>query len=246
MKTMKRLLAGILGGLLVLGILLAVLGLSGDPVSEGQAKRRAIAYAEVLYPGQEFTVQAVVRDRPFSYRAEVQSLDSEDTRFSVTTEFWVHTSDEDSGGNADHVLLVEEKWNTRIRLGKMAAKRAAAIFMVELPDLKFNPIYGLDEDTAFVDLCCVEEEWSRYKQALAIAMPFDAALLEEMPACLTAVVLCEEEPTAAELEKVLIRSRAAMEKHGMMFDFYDISLIRADGEGEVMSSGVTAAEEIGE
>lgn len=245
MKRMKRILAGALGGALVLGLLAVSLGLSGDPLSEKQAERRAIAYAERIYPGQTFTVKDITRDRPFSYRAEVQSIDSEDTRFSVTTDFWVHTSDVDSHGNADHVLLVEEKWNTRYRLGKTAAKRAAAIFEVELPEIRFNPLYGVDQDTAFVDLCCREEEWERYKGKLTIDMPFDAALLNEMPACLTAVILKDEQSTDEELEEALVRIRTAMEKHGMMFDFYDITLIRADGEGEVLNSGMIAAEEIG-
>lgn len=245
MKMMKRVLAGILGSVLVLSLLTSVLGLSGDPLSEEQAKRRAVAYAEEIYPGQTFTVRDVTRDRPFSYRAEVQSADSEDTHFSVTTDFWVRTSDEDSHGNADHVILVEEKWNTRYRLGKTAAKRAAAIFEVELPEIRFNPLYGVDQDTAFVDLCCIEEEWERYKGDLMIDMPFDEALLEKMPACLSAVVLQEEEPTAEELEEVLVRIRTAMEKYGMMFDFYDITLIRADGEGEPLSSEMIAAEDIG-
>lgn len=245
MKIMKRVLAGILGSVLVLSLLIAVLGLSGDPLSEEQAKRRAVAYAEGIYPGQTFTVRDVTRDRPFSYRAEVQSADSEDTRFSVTTDFWVRTSDEDSHGHADHVILVEEKWNTRCRLGKTAAKRAAAIFEVDLPEIRFNPLYGVDQDTAFVDLCCMEEEWERYKGDLTIDMPFDEALLDRMPACLSAVILNEEEPTAEELEEALVRIRTAMEKYGMMFDFYDITLIRADGEGEALNSGITAAEEIG-
>lgn len=245
MKMIKRVLAGILGSVLVMSLLIAVLGLSGDPLSEEQAKRRAVVYAEGIYPGQTFTAQDVTRDRPFSYRVEVQSVDSEDTRFSVTTDFWVRTSDEDSCGNVDHVILVEEKWNTRYRLGKTAAKRAAAIFAVELPEIRFNPLYGVDQDTAFVDLCCMEEEWERYKGELTIDMPFDEVLLEKMPSSLSAVVLKEEEPTDEELEEVLVRIRTAMEKYGMMFDFYEITLIRADGEGVVLSSGMTAAEEIG-
>jgi len=244
MKMTRRILAGILGALLVLGLLFAALGLSGDPLSEDWAEKRAIAYAEALYPGQTFTVKSVLQERPFCYRAEVQSEESEDTRFSVTTDFWVCTTDEDSYGNADHVLLVEEKWNTRCRLERMAAKRAAAILMVELPELQFNPIYGVDEETVFVELCDAEEEWEQCRQYLTIDMPFDPALLGKMPACMSAVVLQEEKPTAEELEDALVRIRTAMEKHGMMFDFYDITLLRMGGE-EAMNSGMIAAEEIG-
>lgn len=243
---MKRIWAGILGAALVLGLLMTALGLSGDPLSRFWAEKRAIVFAEELYPGQEFFVQAVTRDRPFSYRVEVQSQTSVDTRFSVTTDFWVRTSDEDSRGNADHVRLVEEKWNTRRRLGEETAKRAAAILLVELPEIQFSPLYGIDEETVFVDLCAMEEEWERCRQELSVDMAFEPELFEKMTVCMSAVALWQENPTAEDLQETLIRIRTAMEKHGMMFDYYEISLIRSDGEGEAFSSGMIASEKIGE
>ena len=234
MKMIKRILAGMLGTVLVLGLLAAALGLSGDPLSRAWAEKRAVAYAQELYPGQVFFVQAVARDRPFSYRAEVQSRESGDTHFSVITDFWVSTS---SAG--DHIRMVESKWNTKYRLGEEAAERAAAILMVELPEMRFSAVYGTEERIAFVEM---EGE----ADGLTLDMPFDASLMNEYEFSLSAVVLCKDDPTEAELREALNRIRAAMEKHGMMFARYDITLIRSDGEGEALNSEMISAEEMGE
>lgn len=244
MKRMKRILAGALGFALVLGLLVVSLGLSGDPLSEKQAKRRAVAYAESLYPGQSFIAQYVTRDRPFSYRAEVQSKESEDTRFSVTTDFWVRTSDVDSSGKADHVILVEEKWNTRYRLGCEAAKLAAAVLMVELPEIRLNPIYGVEQEAVFIELCGTEEEWSEYEHLLSVDMPFDPALLERMPARLSAVALWEGEPTEEDMKHVMAQIKEALEEHGMPIAYYEIILLPENSDGKGLNSGLVRAEEI--
>ena len=234
MKMIKRVLAGMLGTILVLGLMATALGLSVDPLSRAWAEKRAIAYAQELYPGQEFFVKAVVKDWPFSYRTEVQSRTSEDTHFSVITDFWVRTS---SAG--DHVRMVESKWNTKYRLGEEAAERAAAILMVELPQMRFSPIYGTEERIAFVEM-------EGKAAGLTLDMSFDASLMKEYEFSLSAVALCEDDPTEAELKETLNRIRAAMEKHGMMFEFYDITLIRSDGEGEALNSEMVSAEKMGE
>lgn len=54
-KTKKRL-AGAAGILIILGLLLAVDAITGDPFSRAWAQWRALHRAETLYPDQEFYV----------------------------------------------------------------------------------------------------------------------------------------------------------------------------------------------
>ena len=77
----KRIAAGVAGGVLVLGLLLAADAAYGDPLSRAWAESRAVQYAEELYPGQTFIVTASYDGSRFEYGAFVQSEQSPDTRF---------------------------------------------------------------------------------------------------------------------------------------------------------------------
>ena len=86
MKTSaKRIAAGVVALLLILAMLLAADAIYGDPVSRAWANARAIAYAEKLYPGQTFTVESQDNGSFWTYSTWVQSEQSQDTRFDVTT-----------------------------------------------------------------------------------------------------------------------------------------------------------------
>ena len=92
MKTGKtnplRILAGGAGALIVLGLLLLVDGITGDPISRRLADNGALAYAEKAYPGQTFTILESGGGQWFRYYARVQSEQSPDTTFTVHTSFW--------------------------------------------------------------------------------------------------------------------------------------------------------------
>src|SRR5699024_3722091 len=109
MKThTKRIAAGIVAVLLILAMLLAADAIYGDPVSRAWANSRAIAYAEKLYPGQTFTVESEDSGSFWTYGTWVQSEQSQDTRFDVTTKFWLFTSDEGGmDGLSRHEQMVE-------------------------------------------------------------------------------------------------------------------------------------------
>ena len=127
MKThTKRIAAGIAAVFLILAMLLAADAVYGDPISRAWANARAIAYAEKLYPDQTFTVESEYSGSLWTYGTWVQSEQSQDTRFDVTTRFWLFT--DDSGGlegTTRHEQLVERRWNTAYRMGEEAAVQAA-------------------------------------------------------------------------------------------------------------------------
>ena len=71
-KTKKRL-AGAAGILIILGLLLAVDGFTGDPLSRAWAQWRALHRAGTLYPEQEFYVASSYSGQFFNYGVTVQS-----------------------------------------------------------------------------------------------------------------------------------------------------------------------------
>lgn len=143
-KTKKRL-AGAAGILIILGLLLAVDAITGDPFSRAWAQWRALHRAETLYPDQEFYVASSYSGQFFNYGVTVQSTTSTDTRFDVTTDFWLFT--EDRAGEQ-----VENRWNTCYRMGQEGAEQIAGILAQEAPELNLAGIYGTDLNRVELDL----------------------------------------------------------------------------------------------
>ena len=249
MKKIKRILAGILGVLLLLAPIVLLDSMIGEPFSKFNAARRAEAYAESLYPGQDFSVSGVVCNRPFSFRAEVQSQTSEDTRFSVTTKYYLHTSDGSEDGVRNHELQVESGWNTLFRMSEEAAELAEAMIRLKLPELELIPLYGVDQNRVFVELCYAEniEMTARaepYQELIVLDASFDPALLSKIPARFSAVVQWDGEPTEADAANVLAQIKAVLEENGLPMSHYSLTLTDGSDEPDI-STGVVPAENIG-
>lgn len=70
---------------------------------------------------------------------------STDTRFDVTTDFWLFT--EDRAGEQ-----VENRWNTCYRMGEEGADEIAKILAREAPGLELAGVYGAEMRTVELDL----------------------------------------------------------------------------------------------
>lgn len=249
MKKIKRILAGILGILLLLTPVFLIDSMMGEPFGKANASRRAIAYAESLYPGQEFYVTGVVCERPFVFRADVQSLQSEDTRFGVTTKYYLNTSDGPEDGIRDHELLVESGWNTLFRMSEEAAELAEAVIRLKLPELELIPLYGVNRSRVFIELCYAEEgkptgRAEPYRDAIIRDAAFDPAILSSVPARFSAVVQWPGEPTESDAKDLLIRIKSVLEENGLPMSQY--SLVLSDGsDNPGVSTGIVLAKDIG-
>jgi len=249
MKKIKRIAAGILGVILFVAPVIFFDGMIGEPFGRANAARRAEAYAEALYPDQTFYVSGVVYDGPFAFRAEVQSHESRDTHFGVTTEFYLRTSDENQNGVCDHVRLVESGWNTLFRMSEEAADLAAAVIRLKLPELELKPLYGMERCRAFVELGYEEgaeliEKAEAYKELIERDVSFDPALLNEIPAHFSAVVQWDGVPTEADAADVLAKIRAVLEENGLPMSYYSLTLTPGGDEISV-STGIIRADDIG-
>lgn len=253
MKKTKRIVAGILGFAIILGLLAFYEGGNGDPFSEAHAGRQAVAYAQELYPGQTFTVTQVLYDSPFEYRATVQSQQSRDTYFDVVTRHWTDTSDFFSeDGHPSHELFVESGRNTCNRMGREAAKQAMFILQKELPDLELMPVYGIDSDKAEIDLCYPRDydDLEKYKEYLPLDGDFDPSILQKVPTRFVTQAWWPEIPTEEDLQNTLREIKAALEKYEMPMTYYDIMLVpegAADDESlkeSIIQSGLVASKDI--
>lgn len=249
MKRIKRIAAGIMGIFLLLAPVIFFDGMIGEPIGKANAARRAEAYAEALYPGQSFYVSGVVYDGPFVFRAEVQSHESQDTHFGVTTEFYLHTSDADENGVSDHVRLVESGWNTLFRMSEEAADLAAAVIRLKLPEMELIPLYGTGQRRVFIELGYEEGaapygRAERYKELIERDASFNPELLHEMPTHFSAVVRWDDIPTEADAADVLAKIRAVLEENGLPMSHYSITLTPGGDEPSI-STGVVRAEDIG-
>ena len=139
MKTGKknplRILAGAAGALIVVGLLLLVDGITGDPISRRLADNGALAYAEKAYPGQTFTILESGGGQWFRYYARVQSEQSPDTTFTVHTAFWFFRQGEEQ-------REVEGRNWTLVRQGKEGAAELSAALHQALPDLELNDTFN--------------------------------------------------------------------------------------------------------
>ena len=87
-----RVLAALGGIAIAAGLVLAVDALGGDQLSRAWAERRALRYAQARYPDQDFFIRSSWGGANFVYGATLQSRQSADTAFDVTTRFWFFTS----------------------------------------------------------------------------------------------------------------------------------------------------------
>lgn len=254
MKKTKRILAGILGFAIIIGLLAVYDGGNGDPFSEAHARRQAVAYARKLYPEQDFTVKQVFYDSPFVYRVTVQSQQSQDTSFDVETRYWINTTDQFyEDGTTSHEWYVESGLNTRNRMGREAAKQAAFILQRELPELELTPVYGIDADTVEIDLCYSVEtgDLAEYSEYLALDEAFQPSILNNIPTRFVAQVLWEGIPTEEDLQNVLGQIKTAMEENGMPMTYYNVTLYPKDYNDDdaaeaniIMESGTVASADI--
>lgn len=253
MKKAKRILAGILGFAIIIGLLAVYDGGNGDPFSEAHAARRAVAYAQELYPGQTFTVKQTLYDSPFEYRVIVQSQQSQDTFFDVVTRHWTDTSDilsED--GTPLHEWYVENGLNTRNRMGREAAKQAAFILQRELPGLELIPIFGIDSDKVEIDLCysVANEDLVKYKEYLKLDEDFEPSILNKVPTRFVTHVRWKGIPTEEDLQNTLRQIKNALEENEMPMTYYDVMLVPESNseddamEENIIESGVTASKDI--
>lgn len=255
MKThTKRIAAGIVAVLLILAMLLAADAIYGDPVSRAWANSRAIAYAEKLYPGQTFTVEREDSGSFWTYGTWVQSEQSQDTRFDVTTKFWLFTSDEGGmEGLSRHEQMVERRWNTAYRMGEEAAAAVEEVLQKELPQYQFAGTYGAEQRSCDIQLGYTEDSSvipQEYAELLPLDAPFDKSLLQEIPTKLSVTGLWPTTPTQADVDTVLADLKKVLTAAGYDFAYYDLTLTDAtapsyeEGLDRLAESGVVAADSI--
>lgn len=255
MKThTKRIAAGIVAVLLILAMLLAADAIYGDPVSRAWANSRAIAYAEKLYPGQTFTVESEDSGSFWTYGTWVQSEQSQDTRFDVTTKFWLFTSDEGGmEGLSRHEQMVERRWNTAYRMGEEAAAAVEEVLQKELPQYQFAETYGAEQRSCDIQLGYTEDSSvipQEYAELLPLDAPFDKSLLQEIPTKLSVTGVWPTTPTQADVDTVLADLKKVLTAAGYDFAYYDLTLTDAtapsyeEGLDRLAESGVVAADSI--
>ncbi|HIX18686.1 MAG TPA: hypothetical protein H9860_10290 [Candidatus Gemmiger faecavium] len=255
MKThTKRIAAGIVAVLLILAMLLAADAIYGDPVSRAWANSRAIAYAEKLYPGQTFTVKREDSGSFWTYCTWVQSEQSQDTRFDVTTKFWLFTSDEGGmEGLSRHEQMVERRWNTAYRMGEEAAAAVEEVLQKELPQYQFAGNYGAEQRSCDIQLGYTEDSSvipREYAELLPLDAPFDKSLLQEIPTKLSVTGVWPTTPTQADVDTVLADLKKVLTAAGYDFAYYDLTLTDAtapsyeEGLDRLAESGVVAADSI--
>lgn len=258
MKTGKknplRILAGVAGALIVLGLLLLVDGITGDPISRRLADNGALAYAEKAYPGQTFTILESGGGQWFRYYARVQSEQSPDTTFTVHTSFWFFREGEEQ-------REVEGRNWTLVRQGKEGAAELSAALHEALPDLQLNPAfngwlpgtdYGESQNMDVeLDLCWTPDNMrdvTGYVDLFPLDAPFDKAVTAKVPDRMVVQVLWDGTPTREDYDATLARLKAAAEAAGFAINWYDLTLVPADGTHEEIQetaiSATTAAEDI--
>lgn len=258
MKTGKknplRILAGVAGALIVLGLLLLVDGITGDPISRRLADNGALAYAEKAYPGQTFTILESGGGQWFRYYARVQSEQSPDTTFLVDTSFWFFRQGEEQ-------REVEGRNWTLVRQGKEGAEELSAALHAVLPDLELAPAFngwlpGMDYGESQnmdveLDLCWTPDNMrdvTGYVDLFPLDAPFDKAVTAKVPDRMVVQVLWDGTPTQEDYDATLSRLKAAAEAAGFAIDWYDLTLVPADGTHEEIQetaiSDTTAAEDI--
>ena len=252
----KRIAAGVAGGVLVLGLLLAADAVYGDPLSRAWAESRAVQYAESLYPGQTFIVTESYDGSRFEYGTLVQSEQSPDTRFEVRTSFWLFTTD-DSGEDdpSSHEWLVEQRWNTAYRMGTEAAAQVDDILAEELPQYEFAANYGGEEPqrSSFISIGYTPETGAvpgNYAEYLPLDASFSKDLLQDVPTRLMLQCTWPTTPTQADVDTVLAQVKQVMEANGYRFAWYDVTLTDATAPDyqtrleNLAESGDVAAEDI--
>lgn len=256
-KTKKRL-AGAAGILIILGLLLAVDAITGDPFSRAWAQWRALHRAETLYPDQEFYVASSYSGQFFNYGVTVQSTTSTDTRFDVTTDFWLFT--EDRAGEQ-----VENRWNTCYRMGQEGAEQIAGILAQEAPELNLAGIYGTDLNRVELDLAWEPDgegagrsHPEKTPELFPLDGAFDMSILQKVPSRLCLQVNWTGTPTQENLDTVLHTLKQVMEANGLPVTYYDVHLVpmysleeydqryssRENYLNEVLASGPVAANDI--
>ena len=255
MKThTKRIAAGIVAVLLILAMLLAADAIYGDPVSRAWANSRAIAYAEKLYPGQTFTVESEDSGSFWTYGTWVQSEQSQDTRFDVTTKFWLFTSDEGGmDGLSRHEQMVERRWNTAYRMGEEAAAAVEEVLQKELPQYQFAGTYGAEQRSCDIQLGYTEDSSvmpQEYADLLPLDASFDKSLLQKIPTKLSITGVWPTTPTQADVDTVLADLKRVLTDAGYDFAYYSLTLTDAtapsyeEGMDRLAESGVVAADSI--
>lgn len=256
-KTKKRL-AGAAGILIILGLLLAVDAITGDPFSRAWAQWRALHRAETLYPNQEFYVASSYSGQFFNYGVTVQSTTSTDTRFDVTTDFWLFTED-----RAEE--QVESRWNTCYRMGQEGAEQIADILAQEAPELNLAGIYGTDLNRAELDLAWEPDgegagrsHPEKTPEMFPLDGAFDMSILQKAPSRLCLQVNWTGTPTQENLDTVLQTLKQVMEANDLPVTYYDVHLVpmysleeydqryssRENYLNEVLASGPVAADDI--
>lgn len=256
-KTKKRL-AGAAGILIILGLLLAVDAITGDPFSRAWAQWRALHRAETLYPDQEFYVVSSYSGQFFNYGVTVQSTTSTDTRFDVTTDFWLITED-----RAEE--QVENRWNTCYRMGQEGAEQIADILAQEAPELNLAGVYGTDLNRVELDLAWEPDgegagrpHPEKTPELFPLDGAFDMSILQKVPSRLCLQVNWTGTPTQEDLDTVLQTLKQVLEANDLPVTYYDVHLVpmysleeydqryssRENYLNEVLASGPVAAKDI--
>lgn len=256
-KTKKRL-AGAAGILIILGLLLAVDAITGDPFSRAWAQWRALHRAETLYPDQEFYVVSSYSGQFFNYGVTVQSTTSTDTRFDVTTDFWLFT--EDRAGEQ-----MENRWNTCYRMGQEGAEQIADILAQEAPELNLAGVYGTDLNRVELDLAWEPDgegagrpHPEKTPELFPLDGAFDMSILQKVPSRLCLQVNWTGTPTQEDLDTVLQTLKQVLEANDLPVTYYDVHLVpmysleeynqryssRENYLNEVLASGPVAAKDI--
>ena len=232
-----RVLAALGGIAIAAGLVLAVDALGGDPLSRAWAERRALRYAQARYPDQDFFIRSSWGGANFVYGATLQSRQSADTAFDVTTRFWFFTSGREQE-------MVENRGTTLSRQGAEGAAAIETILDRACPEYERLEVYNTalsgELQSVELDLCWTPEDpqggAGEQADLFPLDAPFDPAVTARVPDRLCAQILWDGEPAEADFEAVADAFDAALTAAGYDIDYYDLTLVPRDAGHEELQT----------
>ncbi|MEG1931603.1 MAG: hypothetical protein RR075_00665 [Pygmaiobacter sp.] len=210
----KRILAALLGLLIVLGLLLAISTVTGNPLIQALAKSKATAYLKATYPDDNCVLESIRQITPgsFGYEMEVGSPGNVDLHFTLSVSKTGDVTD-------TYDYWVESGRATQRRLSAELAAAASAVLEEELPSLfikSCDAVYGYDASgvETFPDIA--------FASAFTAGMPFDQNAIS-VPTLLH-LVIGADKPSDEALHKLLSQLKATLEQKGLPFDYYTLTL----------------------
>ena len=213
----RRIFAGVLGLLLVLALLTGVSFVTGNPLAEALARRRAANYLSTTYPGREFTVSEVSKSGAgrLDYSMRVDETGLLDGGFFLFVPLWGEVQD-----TRDY--WVNTMRNTAQRLGnELAGAAALALEQAGFPVLeRCTATMGYEPD--------MQESFPQmpFASRMELDMPLDPAA-PPVPVRLE-LELVDPQPGKERARQLLDQAQTALREAGIRVDYYCLTLYTKD------------------